>query len=889
MYQFHPYQDDFQFIDDPGDTLKRKWPFEEDDSIYSPISSTNPAGAFEGASVEVIEEATEGESNPQQLVRVKTQLQGSGFLDGFSLDSRSSQSFQVRQEGRFFSLQHNGGNFARLNKLISGDLSELLQEFPMVRLKAFLSRKDLEIGSESWRPGNAITVEINIYGPEAESETIGKKLSKSGNFLQQPRFGAGGMKYVNPHILRMPGFSTDHEILDLDSDTGEDQVLESPGGNDDSNEDPIDVEQILDSQLQHILTTNISIDRRVKSPLLQHQKEAIDFISQREKGAADLEGLWKYNDTDEDEPFYQHVLNGERRREPDHAKGGIVADEMGLGKSLVILSVIAGSLDEARRFGAQKSPQQTRTPSKATLIIVPSTFLIDNWIKEIQRHIFSATLFSHQHIGWERHAEEELLKEKDIVFTTYATLAAEASRKDRGESILTTIEWFRIVLDEAHFVRNRSTKQFQAVMRLSAQYYWCLTGTPIQNDIEDLGALVAFVRVPILQRPAAFRKLISSPISLNVKDRFNNLQTLLRSICIRRTRELLNIPEPIEIRKPLTMAPAECEQYRELFLRCKMRIEMVVSGHRKGRFNSTILELFLALRLFCNNGKAEEGAPKDMDEALSLLQQQDQDHCVYCGCTILHLSEAPETDGGIMIPTCSHIVCHGCLIQYTMENQQCPSCGPSTIQSQTTDATRYQLARPLGEPTARPFAHYSTKLRALLFDIMQNPSQKCIVFSSWKKSLTLVAEMLTSQGIAYSMIDGSLPLSRRIAELKTYEEPDTNVLLMTLGTGAVGQVNPLNITSSSCIYLLEPQWNPSIEDQAIGRALRLGQLSRVTIVRYIMIGTVEETHVVPRQRKKLQIAGGGFQKENNRNADRLKSLRNLFDVDSMVQDPRTLN
>jgi hypothetical protein len=286
MYQFHPYQDDFQFIDDPQDTLKRKWPFEADDSFYSPISPTHSAGASEGASVEIIEEATEGEvcfgtvstdittdvelqSNPQQLVRVKTQLQGSRFFDGFSLDSRSSQSFQVRQEGRFFSLQHNGENFARLNKLISGDLSELLQDFPTVRLKAYLSRKDLEIGSESWRPGNAITVEINVYGPEVDSDKIGRKLSKSGNFLQQPRFGAGGMKYVNPHILRMPGFSTDHEILDLDSDSGEDQVLESPGGNGDSNEDPIDVEQILDSQLQHILTTNISIDRRVKSPLLQ--------------------------------------------------------------------------------------------------------------------------------------------------------------------------------------------------------------------------------------------------------------------------------------------------------------------------------------------------------------------------------------------------------------------------------------------------------------------------------------------------------------------------------------------------------------------------------------------------------------------------------------------
>lgn len=261
-------------------------------------------------------------------------------------------------------------------------------------------------------------------------------------------------------------------------------------------------------------------------------------------------------------------------------------------------------------------------------------------------------------------------------------------------------------------------------MSLSAQYYWCLTGTPIQNDIEDLGALVAFVRVPILQRPASFRKLISSPISLNVKDRFNNLQTLLRSICIRRTRELLNIPEPIEIRKPLVMAPSELEQYRELFQKCKMRIEMVVSGHRKGRFNSTILELFLALRLFCNNGKAEEGAPTDMDEALSLLQQLDQDHCVYCGCTILHLSETPETDGGIMIPTCPHIVCHGCIPQHSMEKKQCPSCGPSNTQSRPTHAGRNQLTRRPGEPTTRPVSQYSTKLRALLSDIMQSPSQK---------------------------------------------------------------------------------------------------------------------------------------------------------------------
>lgn len=118
-----------------------------------------------------------------------------------------------------------------------------------------------------------------------------------------------------------------------------------------------------------------------------------------------------------------------------------------------------------------------------------------------------------------------------------------------------------------------------------------------------------------------------------------------------------------------------------------------------------------------------------------------------------------------------------------------------------------------------------------------NISYFSIVFSSWRKTLAIVSELLLSHNIAFSMIDGSLPLPKRQQALRTYEGPnDTNVLLMTLGTGAVG----LDLVSSSCIYLLEPQWNPSIEAQAFGRALRLGQVSQVRIVRYIMESTVEE-------------------------------------------------
>ncbi|KAF6805795.1 DNA repair protein rad5 [Colletotrichum plurivorum] len=76
---------------------------------------------------------------------------------------------------------------------------------------------------------------------------------------------------------------------------------------------------------------------------------------------------------------------------------------------------------------------------------------------------------------------------------------------------------------------------------------------------------------------------------------------------------------------------------------------------------------------------------------------------------------------------------------------------------------------------------------------------------------------------------------------------------MTLGTSAVG----LNLAFATCIYLFEPQWNPSIELQAIGRALRLGQSENVTIVPYIMRGTIEDNNMLSRQHKKLQLVKVG--------------------------------
>jgi len=116
--------------------------------------------------------------------------------------------------------------------------------------------------------------------------------------------------------------------------------------------------------------------------------------------------------------------------------------------------------------------------------------------------------------------------------------------------------------------------------------------------------------------------------------------------------------------------------------------------------------------------------------------------------------------------------------------------------------------------------------------------------------------ILAMPGIKYVRIDGAVPTNERSRIIKQFQEDDeTNLLLMMTGTGAVGYANissssldqfrsnsryRLDLTAATRVHLLEPQWNPAIEAQAIGRALRLGQTRSVTIVRYVMQNTIEE-------------------------------------------------
>jgi SWI/SNF-related matrix-associated actin-dependent regulator of chromatin subfamily A3 len=365
-----------------------------------------------------------------------------------------------------------------------------------------------------------------------------------------------------------------------------------------------------------------------------------------------------------------------------------------------------------------------------------SLLLVDP--SDASRHTYPHKVTFHRHLSTERHAETHLLYEKDVVFTTYAT-AFEDTKKN--PSPLSRIHWFRIVLDEgktcvvrvslssltrcyvAHKIRNRKTKLFKAIQELPAHRRWCLTGTPIQNRLEDLGSLVAFLRLTELAHISTFRTFVIAPTLAEQGAQFRNLQTVLSTICLRRTRGNLGLPEPIAHARLIEFSIEERRQYDDLYEHYRRQVQIAVSGN--GKYASTTLQSIHELRLFCNNGprKTQNGLHGSDDEMLSYLLQLEENECAKCNISIFCIDQVEGRDVGMFIQPCKHLVCHSCWPQCVDKKREkhCMLCASG---HSPPDLATHISTGELSSAANGAALPYPSKLLALLGDIRQAPRNK---------------------------------------------------------------------------------------------------------------------------------------------------------------------
>ena len=250
--------------------------------------------------------------------------------------------------------------------------------------------------------------------------------------------------------------------------------------------------------------------------------------------------------------------------------------------------------------------------------------------------------------GQDRQSCPEQLLDYDIVLTTFATISAE---HNKASPPLQQLEWFRIVLDEgmfesvldvqatywykAHFIRNTSTKQFQTVCSLTGQHRWCLSGTPVQNSLEDLGSLIQFLRVPYLDKKAEFKRHIISPLLTGEPESTLNLRVLLDAMCLRRMMSSLNLPKAQYQTQRVTLSPEERMVYGDILQSSLDEIDNAISSKSSATAYSSILRAILRTRMLCDHGTFLRTASRSRlatpsmnnEDILAALQEGDGGIC----------------------------------------------------------------------------------------------------------------------------------------------------------------------------------------------------------------------------------------------------------------------
>ena len=280
----------------------------------------------------------------------------------------------------------------------------------------------------------------------------------------------------------------------------------------------------------------------------------------------------------------------------------------------------------------------------------------------------------------------------------------------------------------AHIIRRQVTSFFRAVTELKARSRWCLTGTPIQNKLEDIGSLFAFIRAHPFHSVAMFRRFVSIPFDESEERRevaTKNLTLLLESLCLRRSRDLLHLPTPQLRIRTVKFSPEEREQYEQTkkIMNRALR-QKVGESYSKSIFG--MFQVQLQLRILCNHGTyqrpfswAKRSLLDEREDALCSIGGDGEVHCSACrqSLPVLGSNDLYRTYRG----SCAHVVCRECLDQKEKigvdTNTKCPLCAVSGVH--TSVARPDALSQERSDSYQQQEGH-SSKMMALISDIRED-------------------------------------------------------------------------------------------------------------------------------------------------------------------------
>ncbi|KAK2898693.1 hypothetical protein Q8A67_010111 [Cirrhinus molitorella] len=541
------------------------------------------------------------------------------------------------------------------------------------------------------------------------------------------------------------------------------------------------------------------------------------------------------------------------------SKGCILGDDMGLGKTVQVIGFLAAVLQktgtwkdvENNRPQFLMSQKPSEQVQKVFLIVAPLSVLY-NWKDELDTWGHFRVVVVH---GVRK--DEELARVQrgrcEIALTTYETLRLCLDQ-------FNSIDWDAVIVDEAHKIKNQKSQITQAMKEMRCKVRVGLTGTILQNNLEELWCVMDWAIPGCLGSLAGFKNRFSDPIEHGHKHTVTKralaegrkaVQDLAKRLSrwfLRRTKALISDQLP---KKDDRVVYCSLTDFQRMVYRAVLDTDDVT--------------------LLRSSGKCHCGSGRPRKKCCYKLNAD--------GVPVRHLYFS-------YLAILRKVANHVALLQSKEGTSKKQEKYVTAICEQVfekfpdfTERCKQAAFEAMSDPM------YSGKMKVLqkLLNHFITKKDKVLLFSLSTKLLDVLESYCMAEGLDYHRLDGNTKSKDRVKIVKEFNSSrDVNLCLVSTLAGGLG----LNFVGANVVVLFDPTWNPANDLQAIDRVYRIGQCRDVTVFRLISLGTVEEI-IYLRQIYKQQLQSSVLGRENARRyfeavqgtdgqAGELFGIRNLF-------------
>eukprot|EP00911_Craspedida_sp_UC1_P002987 UC1_evm1s2183 len=535
---------------------------------------------------------------------------------------------------------------------------------------------------------------------------------------------------------------------------------------------------------------DVVVDPHLSKHLRPHQREGVGFL-------------------------YECVMNMRNYS----GTGAVLADEMGLGKTLQCIALVWTLL--------KQGPWEGRPTVRRALVVCPSS-LVKNWSREFDKWLGQERIRTYRAdkdktlVGWAQGSARHC----PVAIISYEQLLRQSAKA-------TSLPIDLIICDEGHRLKNTSSKIVRALMQLPCRRRVILTGTPVQNNLQEFYAIMEFVNPGVLGSQQTFRSVYekailrsrepgATPADVDLgQSRGAELARLVALFCLRRTAEVNRKYLPPKSDYVVFCQPTEAQlrAYQALIGSRVLKRCFTSSGGGGGSSDSPHLRCVDALKKLCNS--------------LALMEEPVSTAAARRDAETLYHSLVPLRPEGGWVPGLAD------------------SSGKLLVLVEM--------------------------LRAMRVD----PSQeRVVIVSNSTKCLREIALLCEAEDFPYQLLQGSTPPKKRLEMVTRFNKNHGQQFIFLLSSKAGG--TGLNIVGASRLILFDSDWNPANDEQAMARVWRPGQTRHVGIYRLLTTGTIEEK-IYQRQITKQGLSDAiedvrGAARKTQKNGFTKEELRDIFSL-----------